>query len=98
MRKLKITGYGVSLPKNTVKFGNQTRYRMTGNETLLALAVDASKKALKKANISINDIDCIISTSSIGIQPIPCTAALIHEVIAKGTDIPALDINTTCTI
>ena len=97
MRKLKIIGYGVSLPKNTVKFGNQTRYRMTGNETLLALAVDASKKALKKANISINDIDCIISTSSIGIQPIPCTAALIHEVIAKGTDIPALDINTTCT-
>ena len=44
MRKLKIIGYGVSLPKNTVKFGNQTRYRMTGNETLLSLAVNASEE------------------------------------------------------
>jgi 3-oxoacyl-[acyl-carrier-protein] synthase-3 len=30
-------------------------------------------------------------------QPIPCNAALIHEQIAKGTNIPAMDINTTCT-
>ena len=55
------------------------------------------KKALKNANITINDIDCIVSASAVGIQPIPCTAALIHEKIAKGTSIPALDINTTCT-
>ena len=35
--------------------------------------------------------------SAVGVQPIPCTAALIHERVAKGLTIPAMDINTTCT-
>ncbi len=30
-------------------------------------------------------------------SPFPCTAALIHERVAKGLTIPAMDINTTCT-
>jgi beta-ketoacyl-acyl-carrier-protein synthase III len=30
-------------------------------------------------------------------QPIPCNAALIHEQLAKGSNIPAMDINSTCT-
>ena len=63
----------------------------------LKLAVDACKKTLDVAGMDINEIDCIVSASAVGIQPIPCTAALIHEQIAKGTDIPALDINTSCT-
>lgn len=54
-------------------------------------------KSFKNTNITIDDIDCIVSASAVGIQPIPCMAALIHEKIAKGTSIPALDINTTCT-
>ena len=97
MRKIKFKGYGVELPKNTVNFKEQTRYRISGDEKQISLAVSACQKALKNANITINDIDCIVSASAVGIQPIPCTAALIHEKIAKGTSIPALDINTTCT-
>ena len=97
MRKVEIKGYGISLPRSTVKFGNQVRYRIAGEETHLNLFVEAAEKALRKACISINEIDCIISACAVGVQPIPCTAALIHERIAKGTDIPALDINTTCT-
>ena len=97
MRKIKFKGYGVELPKNTVNFKEQTRYRISGDEKQISLAVAACQKALKNANISINDIDCIVSASAVGIQPIPCMAALIHEKIAKGTSIPALDINTTCT-
>ena len=97
MRKIRIRGYGVSLPEKTVKFGEQIRYRLTGEESQFNLAVDACKKALENADLSINDVDCIVSASAVGVQPIPCTAALIHESIAKGTDIPALDINTTCT-
>lgn len=97
MRKIKISGYGISLPKNTLGFNEQIRYRISKNENQLSLAVEACKKALVLANMEIKDIDCIVSAAAVGVQPIPCTAALIHEQIAKGLDIPALDINTTCT-
>ncbi|WP_029758617.1 3-oxoacyl-[acyl-carrier-protein] synthase III C-terminal domain-containing protein [Fusobacterium nucleatum] len=97
MRKIQFKGYGVELPKNTINFKEQIRYRISGDEKQISLAVNACQKALKNANITINDIDCIVSASAVGIQPIPCMAALIHEKIAKGTSIPALDINTTCT-
>ena len=97
MRKVKILSFGIALPKNTIKFKEQTRYRISRDETQLSLSVEACQKALANANINIKNIDCIVSASAVGIQPIPCSAALIHEKIAKGTDIPALDINTTCT-
>ena len=97
MRKIQIIGYGVELPENTVSFNGQTRYRISGEENQISLAVSACEKALENTGIKIDDIDCIVSASAVGIQPIPCMAALIHERIAKGTSIPALDINTTCT-
>ena len=97
MRRIQFKGYGIELPKNTVELKGQVRYRISEGESQISLAVSACEKALKNANITINDIDCIVSASAVGIQPITCTAALIHEKIAKGTSIPALDINTTCT-
>lgn len=97
MNHVEIKGYGTSLPKQTVQFEGQTRYRISGEETQLRLAVAASEQALQKANCTINDVDCIVAASAVGIQPIPCTAALIHEQLAQGLDIPAMDINTTCT-
>ena len=97
MRRIQFKGYEIELPKNTVELKGQVRYRISEGESQISLAVSACEKALKNANITINDIDCIVSASAVGIQPIPCTAALIHEKIAKGTSIPALDINTTCT-
>ena len=97
MRKIQFTGYGVELPRNKVDFDGQTRYRISGEEKQISLAVSACEKALENASVTVNDIDCIVSASAVGIQPIPCMAALIHEKIAKGTSIPALDINTTCT-
>ena len=97
-RHLEIAGYGVCLPKNTVQFKDQTRYRVVENEeTQLDLAEAAIQAALENANLSIKDIDCLVSASAVGVQPIPCTAALIHERVAKGLSIPAMDINTTCT-
>ena len=97
MKKVEIKGYGISLPEKTVNFGEKIRYRISGEETHLKLAVEAAQKAIKKSGLTINDIDCIIGACAVGVQPIPCTAALIHEQLAKGSDIPALDINTTCT-
>lgn len=97
MRKIEIVGYGTALPKKYVEFDGQRRYRASEDETQIGFAVEAANKALEKANLKITDIDLIVSASAVGIQPIPCTAALIHEQIAIGTDIPAMDINTTCT-
>lgn len=96
---LKIAGYGTYLPKNTVTFKDQTRYRVQeeSEETQLYLATKAIEKALEHAGLEIKDIDCLVSASAVGVQPIPCTAALIHERVAKGLSIPAMDINTTCT-
>lgn len=97
-RHLEIAGYGVCLPKNTVQFKDQTRHRVVENEeTQLDLAEAAIQAALENANLSMKDIDCLVSASAVGVQPIPCTAALIHERVAKGLSIPAMDINTTCT-
>ena len=97
-RHVEIAGYGACLPNHTVTFGNQTRYRVVENEqTQLDLAEVAIRNALAKANLTMNDIDCLVSASAVGVQPIPCTAALIHERVAKGLSIPAMDINTTCT-
>ena len=97
MRNIKIIGYGNYLPKNIVEFDGEKRYRCNGSETQLDMAVKAAKKALEKAKLDIKNIDCIVSASAVIMQPIPCNAALIHEQIAKGTNIPAMDINTTCT-
>ena len=99
MRKVEIIGIGAYLPKNKIIIGDQTRYRVgeDENENQLTLATKAAKNALENANMKIEDIDLIVSASAVGIQPIPCTASLIHEQIAKGIDIPAMDINTTCT-
>ena len=32
MRKIQFIGYGVELPKNTVNFKEQIRYRISGDE------------------------------------------------------------------
>lgn len=97
MRNIKISGCANALPKNAVKFGDDVRYRLSGDETQLGLAVEASTKAIENAGMTINDIDCIVYACAVGFQPIPCNAAILHEQIAKGTSIPALDISTTCT-
>lgn len=97
MRNIRFAGYGNYAPGHTVEFHGARRYRADGRETQLDMAVKASNKALSAAHMNIGDIDCIVSASAVMMQPIPCNAALIHEVLAKGTDIPAMDINTTCT-
>jgi len=97
-RHLQIKGYGTALPAHTVTFKDQTRYRVKeGEETQIDLAARAIEAALNHAGLKMADIDCLVSASAVGVQPIPCTAALIHERVAKGLTIPAMDINTTCT-
>ena len=97
MRKLKILGSGNALPQKKIMFSDQTRYRLGEGETLLDLSEQAINNALEDAGLEIGDIDCIIAGMATPLQAIPCNAALIHERVAKGMDIPAMDINTSCT-
>lgn len=97
MRNLKIYGCGSALPSTKIMFGDQTRYRLGDGQTILDLAEVAIKKALEDAGMKMSDIDCIIGGMATPLQAIPCNAALIHERVALGMDIPAMDINTTCT-
>lgn len=97
MRKLKIVGCGSAIPKRVITFGDQTRYRLEEGQTLLDLSEQAINRALEDAGLEISDIDCIIGGMATPLQGIPCNAALIHERVAMGRDIPAMDINTSCT-
>src|SRR3954451_12344424 len=98
MNHIELLGYGYAKPENNIKFKDQTRHRINkAEENQITLAVDVTNQALNRANLKIDDIDLIVSASAVDVQPIPATSVLIHEQIAKGTSIPAMDINTTCT-
>ena len=45
----------------------------------------------------MDEVDAIVGACAVGLQPIPCTAALVLSEIAKERKIPAFDINSTCT-
>lgn len=96
-RKVKLAGWGKATAKHEVRFGDQVRFRMQKGEDLLDLADRAIAAAFESAGMEIEDIDCIVCGMATPLQVIPCNAALIHERWAKRSDIPAMDINTTCT-
>ena len=67
------------------------------NETASEMGALAAREALKTAGLSWSEIDCLVCTSSVPEQAIPCTASLIQEKLgALDSGIPAFDINSTC--
>lgn len=96
-RHVKLAGMGRALAGGETVFAGETRYRLKAGETLLDLAEEAAGKALAEAGMDLGNVDCIVCAMGTPLQAIPCNAALIHERMARGTDIPAMDINTTCT-
>ena len=96
-RYVKLAGMGRALAGGRLNFGGETRYRLRAGETLLDLAAEAAGKALEEAGMGMEDMDCIVCAMATPLQAIPCNAALVHERMAKGMNIPAMDINTTCT-
>ena len=97
IRRVKLAGMGRALAEGALVFDGQIRYRLRQGETLLDLAFLAAERALAAAGKEIQDMDCIVCAMATPLQAIPCNAALLHERMACGTGIPAMDINTTCT-
>lgn len=67
------------------------------DETASEMGAFAAKAALEVAGLSFDEIDCLICTSGIPEQAIPCTASLIQKHLGgESSGIPAFDINSTC--
>jgi 3-oxoacyl-[acyl-carrier-protein] synthase-3 len=97
MRHCEIAGTGTWLPDATVTFGTHTRYRIAPDESHLDALATAARRALAAAGITAEDVDCLIGASAAGVQPIPCTAALVLEQLTTGGHAAAFDVNSTCT-
>lgn len=67
------------------------------DENQIELAVGASKNALQNASLEAQDIDLIISGSSVPYQPIPAMAPLVmRELGVADGKAAAFDVNSTC--
>ncbi|OII14586.1 3-oxoacyl-ACP synthase III family protein [Curtobacterium sp. MCBA15_008] len=101
MRNCRISGWGTYLPETAVTFasrsGTVTRYRIPDDVSQLDMLAAAADRAIRSAGISPDDVDCVIAACAAGVQPIPCTAALVMERVAPGARAAALDVNSTCT-
>lgn len=73
------------------------RHFAAADETAASLAAAAAHRALKAANLTLDDIDCLVATSATMDQGMPSNAALIHaELGLSQRGIPAFDINASC--
>lgn len=97
VRPCRLTGWGTFLPDRVVTFGGQTRYRIPDDGTQLDMLAAAAEQALGRAGLRADDVDCVIAACAAGVQPIPCTAALVMERIAPHARAAAFDVNSTCT-
>ncbi|WIB61314.1 3-oxoacyl-[acyl-carrier-protein] synthase III C-terminal domain-containing protein [Curtobacterium sp. MCLR17_007] len=101
MKTCRITGWGTYLPDDTVTFatrsGTATRYRVADDVSQLDMLVAAADRAIRRADLGPDDVDCVIAACAAGVQPIPCTAALVMERVAPGARAAAFDVNSTCT-
>ena len=77
--------------------GIKERRVVSGNETAIDLGLDAAKKALKKSGFKPEDIDCIISASSVPPQLYPTLACTLQDKLGIPGDILAFDITAACT-
>jgi 3-oxoacyl-[acyl-carrier-protein] synthase-3 len=77
--------------------GIKERRVVSGNETAIDLGMDASKKAIAKSGIGVDDIDCIISASSVPPQLYPTLACTMQDKLGIKNTIPAFDLTAACT-
>ncbi|MCJ1716015.1 3-oxoacyl-[acyl-carrier-protein] synthase III C-terminal domain-containing protein [Curtobacterium sp. VKM Ac-2922] len=101
MKTCRIDGWGTYLPDDAVTFttrsGTVTRYRVADDVSQLDMLAAAADRAIRRAGVQPDDVDCVIAACAAGIQPIPCTAALVMERVAPGARAAAFDVNSTCT-
>lgn len=76
--------------------GRERRYITSEKENTLTMAIDASLKVLKKAQIDVNEIDMILFSSQVPEYILPTNSVLIHRAIGAGHHTGVLDTNANC--
>jgi len=77
--------------------GRKKRYLIDSErENSITMAIEASKRALKEANLTGEDIDMIVFSSQVPEQVIPTNAIFIHHGIGGGRDCITYDQNANC--
>ncbi len=77
--------------------GIKERRVVSGNETAIDLGLEAAKKAIEKAGINLDEIDCIIAASSVPPQLYPTLACTLQAKLGIKNTIPAFDMTAACT-
>jgi 3-oxoacyl-[acyl-carrier-protein] synthase-3 len=60
------------------------------------MAKEASLRAIEAANLTVNDIDCILLSATMPDQIMPNTASVLQEKLGISNNCPALDVNAAC--
>ncbi|MBE0601984.1 MAG: ketoacyl-ACP synthase III [Firmicutes bacterium] len=71
------------------------RHILSGDETISELGAQAAKMALDRAELTVDDIDYILCSTTCGEMIFPSTACLIQRKL--GARCPAIDVNAGCT-
>lgn len=78
-------------------FGRNSRYLSNdANENTITMAANACKNALKKSNLSAEDIDLLIFSSGTPEYLAPSNAIKVHELIGGRSNAIAYDMNSNC--
>lgn len=75
--------------------GIRERRRAGANESTSTMAVEAARRALENAGITIDDIDAIVCATATGDCPFPATATWIQGALG-GKEPPAFDVAGAC--
>ncbi len=76
--------------------GIKERHIADANESTSNLAFEAAKKAIKNANLDINDIDAIILATTTPDRTFPSTATILQNKLGIGEKCFAFDVQAVC--
>ena len=77
--------------------GRNTRYIIENKEeNSVTMAIEASKRVLKKANMHAEELDMIIFASQVPEFSFPTNAVVLHHAIGAGRKTGILDLNANC--
>ena len=76
--------------------GIHERHFCSEEESCVSLAREASKKALERAGLRPEDIDCCIAATVSGDYTSPGVACSLQRDLGLREDIPVLDVNAAC--
>lgn len=69
---------------------------LSKDENPSGMAARAAAKALEAANLTPNDIDCILLSSTLADQAMPNAASMLQFKLGITNNCPALDVNAAC--